>query len=94
MTSTFTITLLTYIVTGALPPLIAFYLFRVSFLGGVWSATLVGVVAAVIGGLIDTIFLTTIPDLVVLAGAVDLIPPLVTSIVVTTLFGLVSSSNA
>lgn len=93
MTSGFIITLLTYVVAGALPPLIAVYLLNVSFLGGVWGGSLVGVVAAVIGGLLDTIVLTMVPDLIVLAGAVDVVPPLVTSIIVTTLFGLVSSSN-
>jgi hypothetical protein len=93
MTSAFLITFLTYIVTGAIPPLVAYYAIRVNFLGRAPAAVLVGVIAAVIGGLIDTILLTGIPDLLVIAGAVDAAPPLIASIVLTTLFALVSSSN-
>ena len=92
-TAEFFITLLAYLVTGALPPMIAVYLIRVRFLGGIVVSTLVGVIAAVIGGLVDTVLLRTIPDLLVIGGTVDIVPPFIASIVVTAVFGLVSSTN-
>jgi hypothetical protein len=94
MTTAFIITFLTYLVAGAVPPIVAYYVLRVSFLGGAPAATLVGILAAVIGGLIDTIFLAGLPDLVVIAGAVDVVPPVVASLLLTILYALVSSSNA
>lgn len=93
MSAAITITFLTYLVTGAIPPAIAHYLLRVAFLGGIWAASLAGVVAAVLGGLLRTLFLPEMPNLIVIAGVVDLVPPLTASIVVTALFAFVSSSN-
>ena len=93
MTETFVITFLTYIVAGSIPPLGAAYLLRISFLGGPGAAILVGIIGAVIGGLLDSLILTTIPDLLVIAGIVDTVPPFLASVVLTTLFGLVSATN-
>lgn len=87
------IAFLIYLVAGAIPPIIGHYLIRLEFLGGIWVATLVGVVAAVMGGLAVTLFLPGMPDLLVVAGAVDAVPPIVASVLITTLFALVSSSN-
>lgn len=93
MNAAFAITLLTYLVAGAAPPLVAHYLLRIRFLGGAWAASLVGVIGAVIAGLADALFLIELGDLLVLAGAVDIVPPLVGSIALTVLFALVTSSN-
>ncbi|HKJ84468.1 MAG TPA: hypothetical protein VKA06_00250 [Spirochaetia bacterium] len=87
------IAFLTYVVTGALPPIIGHYLIRVQFLGGIWVATLVGVIAAVMGGLAVTLFMPDLPDLVVIAGSVDAVPPVAASLIVTSLVALVSSSH-
>ncbi len=87
------ISFLIYIVAGAVPPIIAHYVIRLGFLGGVWVAMLVGVIASVMGGLAVILFLPGLPDLLVIAGSVDAIPPIVASVVVTTIFALVSSSN-
>jgi hypothetical protein len=94
MSATFAIIFLVYVVTGTIPPVIAHYLIRVNFLGGTWSATIVGVIAAVMGGLAQALFLPGMPDLVVVAGAVDIVPPLLGSVLVTTIFGIVSSTNS
>lgn len=93
-TASFVITFLVYIVAGSIPPLLAHFLLRVRFLGGPWAASLVGTIGAVVAGLVDTIFLTTLGDLIVIAGAVDLVPPIVGSVVLTAVYGLVSSSNS
>ncbi|MFW6312985.1 MAG: hypothetical protein ACOC2N_03790 [Spirochaetota bacterium] len=87
------IAFLTYLVAGAVPPIIAYYVIRLDFLGGIWTATLVGVIAAVMGGLAVTLFAPGMPDLLVISGSVDAVVPLVASAIVTTLFALVSSSN-
>ena len=93
MNAALAITFLTYLVTGALPPIVAHYLMRVDFLGGAWAASAVGVIAAVLGGLAQTVLLPGLPDLIVIAGAVDAIPPLVASVLVTLIFALVSGTN-
>jgi len=49
MLDRFFITAMTYIVSGMLPALIAHYIFRPGFLGGIWAATIVGLIAAFIG---------------------------------------------
>ncbi|MFP4113190.1 MAG: hypothetical protein ACOCZB_00160 [Spirochaetota bacterium] len=88
------IAFLTYLVAGAVPPLAAHYLLRIRFLGGAVASALVGVIGAVLGGLAQTMFLSSIPDLVVIAGTVDIVPPVVGSILITVVFALVSSSNS
>jgi len=93
MTSRFVTTAIVYVVAGMIPPLIAVYVVRVRFIGGVWAATLVGLVAAFAGGMADTVFLPNLPDLVVVGNAVDAGPPLIASVAFTVLFGLVSRSN-
>lgn len=93
MDAALVITFLAYLVAGAAPPLLAHHVLRVRFLGGAWAAALVGVIGAVIAGLVDTLFLIELGDLVVIAGAVDIVPPLLGSIALTVLFGLVTSSN-
>ena len=94
MTHRFIITAITYLVAGMLPVLIAKYLFHRRFLGGVWAALIVGLIASFLGGLIDTFLLTTIPDLIPIGGVVDAGAPLFFAAVVTILFALVSRSNA
>ena len=93
MQATTLIIFLTYLVAGAIPPTIAVYVFRIDFLGGVWAALAVGVVGAFLGGLADTLFLDSIGDILPLAGAVDLVPPLTASLVCTALYGLISRTN-
>ena len=87
------ITVLTYLVGGALPPVIAYYAFGVRFLGGIWLALAIGVFAAAVGSVLATLAGGSIPDLVVVAGAVDLVPPVVMSIAVTLVYSAVSRSN-
>ena len=88
-TTAFLITLLVYFVTGAFPPVIAHYLIRTRFLGGIAAAVVVGIIAAVIGGFARTLF-TALPDLIVVAGVVDPVWPLLAAAIVTTLYGVVS----
>lgn len=89
-TEAFAITLLVYLVSGAIPPMIAHYAMRARFLGGIGAASLVGIIAAVAGSLARTV-IPGVPDLVVVAGAVDVVWPLVGSIALTALFALVSA---
>ena len=84
---------LTYLVTGLLPPTIAVYLFRTQFLGGPWAALAIGVIGAFVGGLADTLFLDVIGDVLIIGGAVDVVPPLVVSILFTVIYALISRSN-
>jgi len=88
----FLITLLTFLVSGMLPPVIAHYLFRVDFLGGTWAALLVGIIASIAGGVIATSFLS-LPEILVLGNAIDVVPPLAASALMTALYALVSLSN-
>lgn len=94
MIDRFIITAITFLIAGMLPVLIAKYLLHRRFLGGVWAALVVGLVAAFLGGLIDTFFLAPIPDLIPIGGVVDAGPPLILATTVTILFALVSRSNA
>jgi len=94
MIDRFIITAITYLVAGMLPVLIAIYFLHLRFLGGVWAALIVGLIASFIGGLIDTFLLMAIPDLIPIGGVVDAGPPLILAVLVTILFALVSRSNA
>ena len=94
MTTRLVITALTYILAGMIPALIAHYVLRIHFIGGIWSALLVGIVAAFAGGLLNAFFLQSLPDIIPIGGLVDAGPPIIVSIVVTVLFALVSKSNA
>ena len=87
------ITALTYMVGGAVPPVVAHYALRVRFLGGIWLALAVGVFSAALGGVIDTLLADVIPDLLVIAGAVDVAPPVLMSIAVTAIYSALSRSN-
>jgi hypothetical protein len=93
MTAAFAITFLTFLVAGTLPPVFAAYVVRVRFLGGVWAAIAVGVLAAFLGGLIDTLWLDRIGDLIPIAGEVDAAPPLGMSLLLTTLYAIISATN-
>ena len=94
MTNHLIITALTYILAGMIPALIAQYLFRARFIGGIWVAIIVGLVGAFGGGLVKTFFLASAPDIIPIGGTVDAGPPLIVSIAVTVLFALVSKSNS
>lgn len=89
ITESFVITFLAYLVTGTLPPVFAHYVLRARFLGGTAAALLVGVIAAVTGGLMQTIL--GVPDLLVIGGTVEILWPLLTSIALTALYALVSA---
>jgi hypothetical protein len=84
---------LTYVVAGAIPPTLAAYVLRTRFLGGAWAAIAVGVIAAFLGGLADSLFLDLLGDMLVIGRAVDVVPPLVASTVFTVAYGLISRSN-
>ncbi|MFP4378337.1 MAG: hypothetical protein ACLFP4_14935 [Spirochaetales bacterium] len=88
----FLITLLTFIVAGTLPPVIAHYVFRVAFIGGTWAGLLVGTISAIAGGIVATSFLD-LPEILVIGNAIDVVPPVITAILVTLVYALVSSSN-
>jgi uncharacterized membrane protein YeaQ/YmgE (transglycosylase-associated protein family) len=89
-TETFAITLLVYLVAGAVPPMVAHYTMRTRFLGGIVAGALVGVIAAV-GASLAVSVAPGVPDLVVVAGAVDIVWPLLGSVVLTALFAVVSA---
>lgn len=93
MTEQLVVTAITYMVAGMLPPIVATYLLRLTFVGGIWGSLVVGLVASFTGGLIDTFFLVNLPDLIPVAGAVDAGPPLILSLLATIVFALVSRSN-
>ncbi len=88
ITESFVITFLAYLVTGTLPPVVAHYILRVRFLGGTVAALLVGIIAAVAGGLVQTIL--GVPDLLVIGGIVEVFWPLLASIGLTALYAVVS----
>jgi hypothetical protein len=88
----FVITALTYVVTGGVPPIVAHYGLGVRFIGGTWFAILVGLIVAVVGGLI-AVLVPNLPDLIVVANAVDIVPPLIASVAMTTVHGVISKSN-
>lgn len=92
LTNTFVITSLTFLVAGATPAVISHYLLRTKFIGGVWAGMLVGVLGAVLGGLLVTL-LEGIPDMLVIAKSVDIVPPLFFGVLITVLYGLISRSN-
>jgi uncharacterized membrane protein YeaQ/YmgE (transglycosylase-associated protein family) len=87
------ITAITYLVAGLIPPLVAHYLIRVRFIGGIWAAMLVGVIGAFAGGLLDVFVLGMLPDIIPIGRMVDGGPPLVLAILFVLLFALVSRSN-
>ncbi len=93
MLNRFVITAIAYLTAGMLPPLVAYYLLQARLIGGVWAAVVVGLIASFVGGFIDTLFLTAIPDLIPIGRTVDAGPPLIVATVVTILFVLVSQSN-
>jgi uncharacterized membrane protein YeaQ/YmgE (transglycosylase-associated protein family) len=94
MIERFIITAITYLIAGMVPAIAAHYIFRPGFIGGIWTAMVVGLIAAFVGGLIDTFFLTSVPDLIPIGRIVDAGPPLILATVVITLFALVSRSNS
>jgi hypothetical protein len=93
MTYVFVVTLLVFIVAGSIPALLGHFLLGVRFLGGPWVAALVGVIGAAIGSTVDALFLPMIPDLLVIGGATDTVPPLVSAIILVVLYGFISQSN-
>lgn len=93
MIDRYVITAITYLIAGMLPPLVASYILHSKFIGAVWAAIIVGLIASFVGGLIDTFFLTEIPDLIPIGRVVDAGPPLILATVATILFALVSRSN-
>lgn len=93
MTERFLITGLTYIVAGLLPAALAVYLLRIRFLGSIWGASVVGLVGAFAGGMLDVTLLSDLPDLLLIAGMVDTVQPLAGSLILLTLYALVSRSN-
>ena len=86
------ITALTYIAAGLLPAVIAVYLIRIRFLGAIWGASLVALVGAFAGAILDATVLT-MPHILSIAGTVDIVPPIAGSIILPVLLGLVSRSN-
>ncbi len=93
MIDRFAITAIAYLIAGMVPPLFACYILRSKFIGGVWAAIVVGLIASFVGGLIDTFFLTEISDLIPIGRVVDAGPPLILATAATILFALVSRSN-
>ena len=93
MIDRFVITAITYLIAGMIPPLVANYILQSKFIGGVWAALVVGLIASFVGALVDTFFLTAIPDLIPVGRVVDAGLPLILATVATILFALVSRSN-
>lgn len=92
LTSTYVIIALVYVVSGTIPPVIAHYMMKVRFLGGIWVAMLIGIVGAALGGLAETL-VPAVPDLLLIAGAVDIAPPFLVATFLTFIYGLISRSN-
>lgn len=87
------VTALVFLVAGAVPPLLAHYLAGVRFMGGPWLASVIGVIGAATGSIIDALFLRNLTDLIALGGAVEIVPPLAGSLLFTVIYGFVSHSN-
>ncbi len=93
MIDRFVITAITHLIAGMVPPLVANYILKSKFIGGIWAAIIVGLIASFVGGLVDTFFLTALPDIIPIARVVDAGPPLILATGATILFALVSRSN-
>lgn len=92
LTSAYVITALAYVVSGSVPPVVAYYMMKVRFLGGIWVAMLIGLLGAALGGLAETL-VPAVPDLLLIAGAVDIVPPFLVATFLTFVYGLISRSN-
>ena len=79
---------LTYFVIGLGVTIVFHYLLHRRFLGQFWGGLAVGLIGSFLGGTLD--FLVFDLDLVPIAGTVDLVPPVVTSVVLVWIFSLIS----
>lgn len=86
------ITGVAYAACGLLVSLLAAFLFRIRLSGRIAAATIVSVVAAFLGGIVDNLLLDSFPDLIVLGGVVDIGPALIAALVFQAVF--VASAGA
>lgn len=88
METYFVIIGLTYFVIGFAVTILFYYVLRRPLLGRFWGGLIVGLIGSFLGGSLDFLLLST--DVVPLAGTVDIVPPLVTSLALVWTFSSVS----
>ncbi|TVQ22577.1 MAG: hypothetical protein EA382_11870 [Spirochaetaceae bacterium] len=93
MSEQFLIIVLTFLVSGSIPPVVAHYAFGARFLGGLIAGAIVGILAAALGSVLASVLPIEVPELIVLAGALDIVPPILSAVVATLLFALASGSS-
>lgn len=93
MNEQFIIIVLTFLVSGSVPPVVAHYAFNARFLGGVAGGTIVGILAAALGSVLISVIPLPVPELIVLAGTLDVVPPVLSAVLATVLFALSSGSE-
>ncbi len=84
---------LSYVAVGALMALIYVYVFRRHFSGSFWGATLVAVIGAFLGGLVDFLFADLISTLSSINGVLNIFPPIITAAILLSVFAGLSERN-
>lgn len=79
---------LTYFVIGLAVAFVFYYLLQRPFLGRFWGSLVVGLIGSFVGGMLDFLLLGF--DLLLLADTVDVVPPLITSVILVWLYSNVS----
>lgn len=82
----FLITGVAYAVSGFGIALIAVLIFRERLSGRVGATALVSLIGAFAGGILDSLLLDSIGDVILLGGIVDIGPALVVSVVLTAVY--------
>ncbi|MBP7496014.1 MAG: hypothetical protein KA771_10995 [Spirochaetales bacterium] len=79
MTIPFLLVLLTYLAIGLGFGIFFYYVFRKPFIGGFWGYTVLGILGAALGGLLDFLLKDYWKYLTNLFGLMNVIPPLIFS---------------
>ena len=79
---------LSYFVIGLAVAIVFFYVLKRPILGGFWGGLAVALVGSFLGGMLD--FLVFEIEFLDLAGIVDVVPPLLTSVALVWLFSRIS----
>lgn len=88
MDTYFAIIGLTYFVIGFAVAMLFYYVLRRPFLGNFLGGLIVGLVGSFLGGTLDFLLLDF--DMLTLGGTVDVVPPVVTSVVLVWTFSGIS----
>lgn len=84
---------LSYVTIGLLLAVIFYYLLKRDFVGRFWGATIVAIVGAFIGGVVDYLFGDIIARLQSINGVLNIFPPLIVSYVVLSIYARVSEKK-